>query len=189
MSFWKTPRYNLTESEIWYAMKNSENNRSAADFLHVSGTVYAKYAKMYIDAETGKSLYELHRRRKKHKARQSSHAAPIEDLLAGKYPKTACSTVRRRVIAEGIMLDQCSICGHDERRLSDNASATILTYLNGNRSDHRRENITFTCPNCYFLYYGDIRPWGGYYKIKPDAYEPYDPRREDLDNEIDFSQY
>ena len=59
----RTP-LNLTEAQIRYAMKNSKSNSSAARFLNVSFSTYQKYAKMHIDEETGKSLYELHKNQK-----------------------------------------------------------------------------------------------------------------------------
>ncbi len=50
----------ITEKEIRYSMQNSGSIKEAAIFLAVPRPRWLKYAKLYIDKETGKSLYELH---------------------------------------------------------------------------------------------------------------------------------
>ena len=52
-------KVHITENQIRYAMENTNSNVQAGRFLGVSRPTYTKYAKMYIDEETGKSLYEL----------------------------------------------------------------------------------------------------------------------------------
>ena len=51
---------NIGESEIRYAMENTKSNAEAARFMKVSFTTYKKYAKMYTDPATGKTLYDMH---------------------------------------------------------------------------------------------------------------------------------
>ena len=52
---------NIAETEIRYAMEHTKSNSEAARFLKVSFNTYKKYSKMYIDRETGKTLFELHK--------------------------------------------------------------------------------------------------------------------------------
>ena len=52
---------NISETEIRYAMENTKSNAAAARFLKVSFTTYKKYARMYTDSKSGKTLYELHK--------------------------------------------------------------------------------------------------------------------------------
>ena len=54
------PPIHLTESQIRYAMENSYGNKAASRFLNIDYRTYTKYAKMYIDSDTQKSLFELH---------------------------------------------------------------------------------------------------------------------------------
>jgi hypothetical protein len=49
----------LTEKEIRDAMEITRSNKEAAIFLDVSKQVWKKYASMYVDEETGMTLYEL----------------------------------------------------------------------------------------------------------------------------------
>ena len=51
----------IPESEIRYAMENTKSNAEAARFLKISFTTYKKYARLYTDRDTDKTLYELHK--------------------------------------------------------------------------------------------------------------------------------
>jgi len=48
------PPMNISESEIRYAMANTQSCAGAARFLKVSYEAFRKYAKLYKDSETGK---------------------------------------------------------------------------------------------------------------------------------------
>jgi hypothetical protein len=52
-------RKELSEDQIREAMSISNSNKEASEFLHVTSSTYKKYASMYIDDETGMTLYEL----------------------------------------------------------------------------------------------------------------------------------
>jgi hypothetical protein len=54
------PPISLTESQLRYAMENSFGNKDAARFLNIDYRTYKKYAKTFIDSETGKTLFEIH---------------------------------------------------------------------------------------------------------------------------------
>ena len=51
----------LTKDMILAAMAKTKSNRAASRYLNVSYIHYKGYAKMYIDKETGKSLFEKHK--------------------------------------------------------------------------------------------------------------------------------
>ena len=55
------PRRDLTEAVIRNAMKHTQSNFQAARYLNVTIETYRKYARLYIDQESGKTLYELHK--------------------------------------------------------------------------------------------------------------------------------
>ena len=52
----------LTRDDILRAMRVTKGNKQASRYLGVHISTYAKYANLYFDKESGKSLYELHRR-------------------------------------------------------------------------------------------------------------------------------
>lgn len=187
MSFWKTPKLNLSESEIRYAMRNSGNNSEAAEFLHIGKDTYKRYAILYIDPESGMNLYDLHKMGRKHRAHKRRPRISSTEIIDGetKY-KVSTGTLKSKLLEDGEMIDQCGICGHSEARLHDGASPTLLVYLDGDRKNNKRENLKLVCYNCHYLYYGDLRPSTVYYNKR----KRFDPRENDIINdEIDFSQY
>jgi len=60
--------YQLLESQVRYACENTTSNAEAAKWLHVSYSTWKKYASMYIDSATGKTLFDLQKEngKKKH---------------------------------------------------------------------------------------------------------------------------
>lgn len=158
MGFWYRPAYNLTEKEVRYAMANSKSNRDAAAFLHMSLPAYKRYAEKYFDVESGKSLYELHKNKSgKAQSKRSPLLATIEDIFEGKYPNYNLVKLQERLIREGYFEEKCAMCGFCERRISDYSVPLLLTWKDGNRRNHSRENLEFVCYNHYHLYYGDMR--------------------------------
>lgn len=165
--FWYKPAYNLTEREVRYAMSCTRSNLDAAKFLHISFYTWKRYAELYFDAETGKTLYELHKNKglRSGKKPKSVAVAPMEDIFAGKHPTYNISKLHQRLLNEGYFDEKCSLCGFCERRMTDYKVPIILTWKNGNKKDHRKENLEFVCYNCYALYYGELKQ-GGYMIIK-----------------------
>lgn len=162
--------FNLSESEIRYAMSHTKSNRQAARFLRVSVPTYRKYAKQYIDSETDKNLYELHKNQSGKNVikttRKSTRVIPIFDILDGKYPDYSRKKLKNRLIRDQIMTDCCSNCGFSERRVSDYSVPIILHHKDGNKKNHKLENLEFLCFNCYYLFVGKVHgnssDWNSY---------------------------
>ena len=153
------PAYNLTEKEIRYAMSMTDSNRDAARYLHIGYDIYKKYASMYFDQDTGKTLFEMHKNQKGWHCKKPSPAlATMEDIFAGKYPMYSVPKLKDRLIREGHLDERCSICGFDERRISDYSVPLLLTWKNGNKRDHSKDNLELVCYNHYHVYYGDMKP-------------------------------
>ena len=152
----------LSESEVRYAMSHTKSCAAAARFLSVSYETFRKYAKQYIDSETGKSLFEMHKNQPgvgiplAFSDRKSGHVYDINDILAGKYPSYSKYTLKRRLIKEGIFEEKCFRCGFNERRITDNKVPIIMDYIDGDDSNHLKENIRFLCYNCYYLEVGNL---------------------------------
>lgn len=151
---------NLTEREIRYAMANSKSNAEASRFLGCHVDTYQKYAKMYIDEESGKTLWELHKNKQGkgiHKESDNSWKAPdIFDILNGTNPNYSRKKLARRILDECIFPEECAICGFNERRITDFKVPLILIWKDGDLKNHRKENLEFVCYNCYFLTYDDV---------------------------------
>jgi 5-methylcytosine-specific restriction endonuclease McrA len=160
MPLWKTRAYQLTERDIRYAMTNTKSNREAARFLRMAYKTYRKYATMYRDEESGKTLYELH----KNVAGKGvvKHSGPyagkrgLVDILEGKHPEYVGTRLKARLIREGFLVEECSQCGFSERRVTDYTVPLLLVWGDGNKRNHKLENLKLLCYNCYYLTYDNL---------------------------------
>jgi transposase-like protein len=150
---------NLSENEIRYAMENTKSNAAAARFLNVSFTSYKKYAKMYIDRETGKTLYDLHTNQAGKGIHKDNHSATnrysIDRILAGEFPNYPTWKLRNRLLATGIMEEECNSCGYAERRITDDTVPLLLDHIDGDTTNHKIENLQLLCLNCYYQQVGN----------------------------------
>ena len=164
-----TNALSLSEAQIRYAMQHTNSCRSAANWLHVNYTTYKKYASMYIDFETGKTLFELHKSQIAKKAfankmlpksdasgnplKRMRHwpTATLQDIYAGKHPGYNRSKLIKRMIKEGDLLECCDNCGYSTKRDFDFKVPLKIWYQNSDPADMSKENLRLLCFNCYFL--------------------------------------
>jgi len=146
---------NLTESQIRYAMLNSQSNKAAARFLNVTLSTYRKYAKIYKDSESGKSLYDLHKNQSGKNIAKGTvfqHGYyRMEDILEGKHPDYNPKKLKKRLIVNCILEEKCSRCGFEERRILDYSIPLLLDWIDGDNTNHKRDNLQLLCYNCYYL--------------------------------------
>jgi len=161
MAFWKNKAYNLTESDVRYAMENSLSNRGAARFLKISHPTYCKYAKMYVDKDTGKTLYSMHNNKAgvgipRGGFAKYSGKKGLKAILDGKHPEYRGSKLKRRLIQEGYRAECCEDCGFEERRVTDFTVPLILVWQDGDKTNHIDDNLLLICYNCYYLTQSDL---------------------------------
>ncbi len=71
---------------------------------------------------------------------------PTDELLvAGR--RTESGSLRRRLLAEGLLPPGCSGCGLEEWQ--GRPIALELDHVDGDRDDNRLENLRLLCPNCH----------------------------------------
>jgi len=148
-------RLDLSESRIRYAMENTNSNRAAAAFLHVSFNTYKKYAKIYTDETTGLSLYELHKNQSgkgisKGSVNYSGYYK-LQSVLEGQHPNYSPVRLRNRLLKSNIIPHQCQHCGFNEKRFIDGAVPLMLDWIDGDKTNHKLSNLRWLCYNCYFL--------------------------------------
>ena len=150
----------MPESDIRYAIANTKSNAEAARFLKVSFTTWKKYAKMYVDSATGKTLYDLHTNQAglgitKDSVRANAGLYSIDRLLEGKHPNYPVWKLRNRLLALNIFQEECQCCGYAERRVTDDTVPLLLDHIDGDVTNHRVENLQMLCLNCYYQQVGN----------------------------------
>jgi hypothetical protein len=152
----------LTKEYILSAMNKTKSNRAAARYLNVSYIHYKKWAKFYKDESTGVSLFEKHKN-------QSGKGIPkflnqgkkdpaLIDVIEGRVDPAHFSPqkIKYRLLEEGYLKEECSLCQFHERRVLDYKMPLIMHFKDGNKKHYRLENLEMLCYNCYFLTIGDI---------------------------------
>lgn len=152
----------LSKERIVAAMKATRSNTAAARYLRVSFNHYKRYAKLYKDEETGKSLFDLHLNQAgkgipKFLSNKGKEP-PLMDILEGRTPHYHFTPdrIKQRIIAEGLIEEKCNKCGFNERRVLDYRAPLLLHFKNKNKEDFRLSNLEFLCYNCYYLYIGNV---------------------------------
>jgi hypothetical protein len=69
------------------------------------------------------------------------------DNTSRQFPVIASSSLRKRLIKEGLKKSQCECCGIVE--WNGKSAPLELDHINGNHWDNRIENIQILCPNCH----------------------------------------
>lgn len=148
---------------ILAAMAKTKSNMAASRYLHVSYQHYKRYAKNYDATEQGyNSLFDQHKN-------QSGKGIPkflkngkkdpaLLDIIEGRIAASSFSPskIKYRLIEEGYLLEECSMCGFKERRVLDYKMPLLLNFKDNNKSNYSKTNIELLCYNHYFLTIGDV---------------------------------
>lgn len=90
----------------------------------------------YIPNQAGKGLKKI------------APKIPINEITEnGKYPSYQSFKLKKRLLAEGIKQNVCEICGisiWQEKPIN-----MELHHIDGDRTNHRLENLILLCPNCH----------------------------------------
>jgi len=183
------PPRDLSEAVIRNAMKHTQSNFQAARYLNLTIETYRKYAKLYIDRETGKTLYELHKNNsgkgiKKVNWKHDISVEKINEIMSSEsYRAVNFQKLKNRLIYEGILRMECYGCGHCEKRVVDYKQPLILSFIDGNKNNWKIENLRMLCYNCYFLFVGNLFSEGQIRRME-DSTAPY-IKKETVDWDID----
>lgn len=156
------PGRNLTESVIRNAMRHTQSNFQAARYLNLTIETYRKYSTMYMDQESGKNLYELHKNNsgkgiKRVSWKHDISVEKINDIMSSEsYRAINQQKLKNRLIYEGILRMECYLCLHHEKRVVDYKQPLILNFVDGKKNNWQIENLRMLCYNCYYLYVGNL---------------------------------
>jgi len=156
---WYNAGLQIPEEKIREAMSKTTSNMKAAQYLEVSYPTYKKYAKGYVDMETGKTLFELHQN-------QAMKGIVGRTWVGGKMrlnwdnilsQNQKATPERIQKLKDNLkqhnkLEERCYRCDFDERRVEDNKCPLILNFKNGDKTDWRIQNLEFVCYNCAYLH-------------------------------------
>ena len=138
-------RFVLTKNMIEESQKHSKSNMEAARWLKVSYNTYKKWAKYY-------KIFEQHLNQSGVGVRKgwATYKIPLEDILSGKREcKYSNGMLKKRLIEEGYMLEECDLCGWNEERITDSKICLNLDFNDGSKENKSIDNMRLLCPNCY----------------------------------------
>ena len=113
----------ISKEEIIRAMKMTKSNAAAARYLRCSPQHYRKFAKVFVDEESGKTLFELHKNQQGKGIRKhfGGKEPRLDELMSGEtyVDSYDINKYKSRLVQEGIIKEECCRCGHNEQRVSD----------------------------------------------------------------------
>ena len=153
----------ITKEQILAAMGVTKSNRAAARYLNCSYVHYKKWAKFYEATEPGyANLFEQHLNQAGKGIPKwiGNHGKtpPLQDLINGIIPMTNFSPtkVKKRLFEEGYLKEECTLCGFNERRVSDYKIPLLLNFKDKNTKNYSLDNLEVLCYNHYFLTVADV---------------------------------
>ena len=153
----------LSKEDILRAMNVTMSNKAAARYLHVSYIHYKKWAKIYDATEEGyPNLFEQHKNQAGKGIpkflRADGPEPALLDIIEGRVDASSFSPdkLKYRLITEGFLKEECSVCNFHERRVSDYKMPLLLNFKDNNKKNWTQDNIELLCYNHYFLQVGDI---------------------------------
>jgi len=157
------PAKPLSKNMIIAAMAKTKSNLAGSRYLHVSYQHYKRYAKNYEATEEGyDSLFDQHKNQCGKgipKFLNDGKKSPaLLDIIEGRVSATsfAPAKIKHRLIEEGYLLEECSMCGFKERRVLDYKIPLLLNFKDKIKSNYNKENIELLCYNHYFLSVGEV---------------------------------
>lgn len=156
---WYAQSMQIPEEKIREAMANTTSNKKAAQYLDVSYPTYKKYAKSYVDMETGKTLFQLHMNTAMKGVIGRTWVGGKTRVNWENILRTNQKATQERVIRLRNSLLQykkleykCYRCGFDHTRVEDGKSPLMLSFKNADKTDWRIHNLEMVCYNCAYLH-------------------------------------
>ena len=144
------------------AMDKTKSVKAAARYLNCSYHHLKRYMKLYVDEESGKTLFEVHKNQQGKgipKFLKASGKEPaLIDIIEGKINPASFSPdkLKYRLTTEGHLEECCGNCRFQEHRVTDHKVPLILHFKDKNKLNYNLNNIEFLCYNCYFLFIGEV---------------------------------
>jgi len=136
----------LNDEEFTILIKNSKNYSDAMRYFDTLSansnfnTLKQRIKELNIDTSHFGNCYDEAVKYAKNKM-QTLESVMTENSTYGR------NHLKRRLLEEGLLKNECSICGLDEE-WNGKHIVMILDHINGISNDNRLENLRMVCPNC-----------------------------------------
>ncbi len=129
----------IKDDDIIEAAKNSKTMSQAAAKLGVQFSTFKKHAirlGCYCINQGGKGTQKV-----------SKVRVNLDEILTGNCPEFQTYKLKLRLFKAKIKDEKCEICGIID--WLGNKIPLELDHIDGNRTNHRLENLRILCPNCH----------------------------------------
>jgi|TARA_B100000073_G_C23713865_1_gene565208 hypothetical protein len=142
----------LTRNMIETSIESTRSNAEAARWLGVSYNTYKKWSKYY-------GLFEknLNQSGKGVPKKPSKFKIELQEVFDGKHEDYPSKILKKRLVGDGLLKEECSICGWNEERITDNKICLHLDYIDGNEKNKEYDNLRLVCSNCHYTNVGDFK--------------------------------
>jgi 5-methylcytosine-specific restriction endonuclease McrA len=127
------------DDEIVEACKSSFSMAEAASKVGIHFNTFRRKAiklGVYSPNQSGKGI-----------SKPNSTKIPLQEILEGKHPYYQTNKLRKRLIKEGIKKEECEECHITD--WNNKRVAFELEHMDGDRTNHKLENLKILCPNCH----------------------------------------
>ena len=150
----------LTKKMIEDSQSQTKSNMAAARWLGVSYLTYRKYARIY-------GLFERHLNPAGVgiKKGYGKWLKPLDEILDGsKKYRMRPNYIKKRLIKEKWVEEECNSCGYNEIVMGKDKVALRLDYEDGDVTNNNLINIRLLCPNCFLSHNGHMPSSERFYK-------------------------
>jgi 5-methylcytosine-specific restriction endonuclease McrA len=130
---------NINEENFKKVCKESNSMAQAAIKLGLHFNTFKKYAIKFNCYETNQSGKGINKK--------GSPKFELNDILEGNHPHFQTYKLKNRMLREGLVENVCSACGINE--WFGKSINMELDHIDGDRSNHKLENLRMLCPNCH----------------------------------------
>ena len=119
--------------------QNSNSMADAAVRLELHFNTFKKYAikfGCYYTNQSGKGINKI-----------VPPKIDLQEILDGKHPHFQTFKLKNRLLKEKIIQNKCSVCDIEE--WNGKKINMELDHIDGNRTNHKLENLRMLCPNCH----------------------------------------
>ena len=150
----------ITKKMIEDSQVVTKSNAEASRWLGINYLTYRKYAKLY-------GLFDRHLNQKGVgiKKGYGKYRKPLDELLSSERKvKLTRRYLKKRLVEENWVQEECSSCGYNEIVMGKDNVALLIDFIDGDNENTKLDNIRLLCPNCYLSYNGQMPSAGIFYK-------------------------